>query len=184
MELTASERHRLKKTAYGHKTPHQTRRRATIVLLAARGRGNADRKRSGRPPTSTALQITEVKALACQLPTESGAPLSRCSYPQLAREAVTRAITDTISASTVRRWLKADALKPWRHRSWTFLRDPDFRATAQRVLDLHARIFDGAPLGEDEYVISADEKTSVQARCRCRPPLAPGRARAMRVNHT
>ena len=39
--LTASERHRLKRMAYGHKTPHQARQRATIVLLAARGRGNA-----------------------------------------------------------------------------------------------------------------------------------------------
>ncbi|WP_406177392.1 transposase [Streptomyces sp. NBC_00996] len=38
--------------------------------------------------------------------------------------------------------------------------------------------------GADEYVISADEKTSVQARCRCHPTLAPGQARAMRVNHT
>lgn len=211
-ELTASERHRLKKMAYGHKTPHQTRQRATIVLLAARGRGNAriatetrlhvdtvrrwcgrftlgrapalaDRKRSGRPPTSTALQIAEVKALACQLPTESGTPLSRWSCPELAREAVTRAITETISASTVRRWLRDDALKPWQYRSWIFIRDPDFRVTAQRVLDLYARTFDGAPLGEDEYVISADEKTSVQARCRCHPTLAPGQARAMRVNH-
>ncbi|MCG8970320.1 IS630 family transposase [Streptomyces sp. CL12-4] len=199
--------------AYGHKTPHQARQRATIVLLAARGRGNAriaaetrlhvdtvrrwrgrfavgrvpalaDRKRSGRPPTFTALQTAEVKALACQLPTESGAPLSRWSCPELAREAVTRAIADTISASTVRRWLRDDALKPRQHRSWLFIRDPNFRATAQRVLNLYARISDGTPLGEDEYVISADEKTSIQARCRCHPTLAPGQARAMRVNHT
>ncbi|MEU3604498.1 IS630 family transposase [Streptomyces sp. NPDC035033] len=213
MELTASERHRLKKMAYGHKTPHQARQRATIVLLAARGRGNAriaaethlhvdtvrrwrgrfaagrvpalaDRKRSGRPLAFTALQIAEIKALACQLPTETETPLSRWSCPELAREAVTRAITETISASTVRRWLKDDALKPWQHRSWIFIRDPNFRATAQRVLDLYARTFDSVPLGEDEYVISADEKTSIQARCRCHPTLAPGQARAMRVNHT
>ncbi|MFZ3491865.1 IS630 family transposase [Streptomyces sp. 5.8] len=211
VELTASERHRLKKMAYGHKTPHQARQRAAIVLLAARGRGNAriaaethlhvdtvrrwrgrfaagrvpalaDRKRSGRPPTFTALQIAEIKALACQLPTETETPLSRWSCPELAREAVTRAITETISASTVRRWLKDDALKPWQHRSWIFIRDPSFRATAQRVLDLYARTFDSVPLGEDEFVISADEKTSIQARCH--PTLAPGQARAMRVNHT
>jgi hypothetical protein len=37
------------------------------------------------------------------------------------------------------------------------------------VLDLYARIFDGLPLGKDEYVISSDEKTSIQARCRCHP---------------
>jgi hypothetical protein len=32
-------------------------------------------------------------------------------------------------------------------------------------------------------VISSDEKTSIQARCRCHPSLPPGKARAMRVNH-
>jgi hypothetical protein len=32
-------------------------------------------------------------------------------------------------------------------------------------------------------VISSDEKTSIQARCRCHPSLPPGRARMMRVNH-
>jgi hypothetical protein len=38
-------------------------------------------------------------------------------------------------------------------------------------------------LGAGDYVISADEKTSIQARCRCHPTLAPGTSRAMRVNH-
>ncbi|MGW1814997.1 IS630 family transposase [Streptomyces sp. NPDC002125] len=210
--LTAAERHRLKKMAYGHKTPHQTRQRATIVLLAARGRANAkiaadtrlhvdtvrtwrgrfahggipaltDRRRSGRPARFTPVQVAEAKALACQLPAESGLPLSRWSCPELAAELTARGITDSISASTVRRWLRQDALKPWQYRSWIFIRDPAFRAKAQRVLDLYARTWQGVPLSADEYVISSDEKTSVQARCRCHPTLAPGQARAMRVNH-
>jgi hypothetical protein len=32
-----------------------------------------------------------------------------------------------------------------------------------------------------EFVISADEKTSIQARCRCHPTLPP--ARVMRLEH-
>ncbi|WP_442806968.1 IS630 family transposase [Streptomyces sp. NBC_01318] len=139
----------------------------------------ADRKRSGRPARFTPVQVAEAKALACQLPAETGVPLSRWSCPELAA----RGITDTISASTVRRWLHQDALKPWQYRSWIFIRDPDFRAKAQRVLDLYACTFEGVPLGEDDYVVSSDEKTSIQARCRCHPTLAPGQARAMRVNH-
>ncbi|MFI1709559.1 transposase [Streptomyces griseoruber] len=78
----------------------------------------------------------------------------------------------------------ADALKPWQCRSWIFITDPDFRAKAERVLDLYARTWQGHPLGEDEYVISSDEKTSIQARCRCHPTLPTGHARATRVNHT
>jgi len=210
--LTNAERERLKKAAYGHKTAYQQRLRAQVVLHAARGRSNAriaretglhldtvrtwrgrfaagglpalaDRKRSGRPPTFTPLQVAEAKALACQLPAETGVPMSRWSCPELAAELTARGITDTVSASTVRRWLRQDALKPWQYRSWIFIRDPNFRTKAQRVLDLYARTYEGEPLGPDEYVVSSDEKTSIQARCRCHPTLTPGQARAMRVNH-
>jgi hypothetical protein len=51
------------------------------------------------------------------------------------------------------------------------------------VLDLYEGILHGAKLSEDQYVISADEKTSIQARCRCHPTLPPGRAQVMRVEH-
>ena len=51
------------------------------------------------------------------------------------------------------------------------------------MLDLYDRTWDGEPLGADDYVISADEKTSIQARCRCHPTLPAGKARQMRVNH-
>ncbi|MFF0728167.1 helix-turn-helix domain-containing protein [Streptomyces sp. NPDC004134] len=154
--LTASERERLKNVAYGHKTEYRLRARAQVVLHAAGGRSNAriaretglhldtvrrwrgrfaeqrmaglaDRRRSGRPPAFTALQIAEVKALACRLPAETGVPLSRWSCPELARETVARGIATFVSASTVRRWLDRDALKPWQHRSRIFITDPDFR---------------------------------------------------------
>ncbi|MDW4911334.1 helix-turn-helix domain-containing protein, partial [Streptomyces sp. ADMS] len=193
--LRAAERKRLKLMAYGHKTEYRLRMRAQVVLHAARGRSNAriardsglhldtvrcwrgrfaeqglaglsDRERSGRPPVFTALQVAQAKALACQLPAESGVPLARWSCPELAREVVARAIAGSVSASTVRRWLADDALKPWQHRSWIFITDPAFRPKAERVLDLYARTWQGVPLGDDEYVISADEKTSIQARCR------------------
>jgi transposase len=145
--------------------------------------GLADRARSGRPPRFTPVQVAEVKALACQLPAESGVPLSRWTCPELAYEAQLRGIVESVSGSTVRRWLARDALKPWQYRSWIFVRDPDFRAKATRVLDLYQGRWDGKPLGPDEYVISSDEKPSIQARCRCHPTLPPGKGRAMRVEH-
>ncbi|MFD8001579.1 hypothetical protein [Streptomyces mirabilis] len=69
----------------------------------------------------------------------------------------------------MRRSLKQDALKPWQYQSWIFLRDPASRPKAARVLDLYTRTFDGTALSEDEYVISADERTSIQAPGRCEP---------------
>jgi hypothetical protein len=44
-------------------------------------------------------------------------------------------------------------------------------------------VFQGQGLGSGEYVISADEKTSIQARCRSHPTLPPGRTRVIRVEH-
>ena len=129
------------------------------------------------------MAVVTVKALACELPAETGVPLSRWSAPDLAVEAVARGMVESISASTVRRWLASDALKPWQHRSWIFPRDPDFTAKAARALDLYAGIWDGELLGENEFVVCADEKTSIQARCRCHPTLPPGKARMMRVEH-
>ena len=83
----------------------------------------------------------------------------------------------------MRRWLAEDAIKPWQYQSWIFITDPSFAAKAARVLDLYDRVWDGKPLSANDYVISADEKTSIQARCRCHPCLPPGKDRMMRVSH-
>ena len=77
--------------------------------------------------------------------------------------------------------LADDALKPWQHRSWIFPRDPYFALKGGRVLGLYQRTWDGGQLGDDEYVLSADEKPGVQARMRIHLPLPPGPRRAMRA---
>jgi hypothetical protein len=51
------------------------------------------------------------------------------------------------------------------------------------VLDLYEGLWEGAPLGAEEYVICADEKTSIQARRRCHPALPSAKDRPMRVEH-
>jgi transposase len=142
-----------------------------------------DAKRSGRPPRFAPVQVAQVKALVCQPPQASAVPLARWSCPELARQAAADGICAAVSSATVRRWLAEDAIKPWQYQSWIFIRDPDFAAKAQAVLDLYARQWKGAPLGPNDFVVSADEKTSIQARCRCHPTLPAGRSRMMRVNH-
>jgi hypothetical protein len=78
-----------------------------------------------------------------------------------------------ISASTIRRILTTDTLKPWQHQSWIFIRDPNFATKAGRVLDLYARTYDSVPLGPDEYVISSDEKTASKPAAAATPPWHP-----------
>ena len=85
--------------------------------------------------------------------------------------------------STVQRVLARDAIKPWQFRSWLYPRDLHFVEKANRVLDLYARIWNGQSLTNDEYVLSADEKTSIQARRRRHPtqlakPGEPARVEA------
>jgi hypothetical protein len=127
--------------------------------------------------------VIAIKALACELPRERGLPLTRLSIGDICRAAVARGLVAAIGQTTVWRWLAEDAIRPWCHRNWIFPRDPDFARKADQVLDLYAGRWKGKPLREDEYVISADEKTSIQARRRIHPTQAPSPARPMRVEH-
>jgi hypothetical protein len=124
-----------------------------------------------------------VKALACELPALYDVPLSRFTANEIAGLARQRGIVAKVSGATVWRWLTQDAIKPWQHRSWIFPRDPQFPWKAGRVLDLYHRVWEGRPLGPRDYVISADEKTSIQARRRIHPTRAPAPGLPMRVEH-
>lgn len=127
--------------------------------------------------------VVEVKALACELPAQRGLPLSRYSRRELAREVVRQGIVAAISGATVWRWLNADAIRPWRFRSWIFPRDPEFAAKAARVLDLYHGVWDGELLADHDYVLCADEKPSIQARCRLHPTDPVRAGQPMRVEH-
>lgn len=92
-------------------------------------------------------------------------------------------IVAQISGATIWRWLDADAIRPWSRRSWIFPRDPRFAEKAGPVLDLYHRHWEGHPLGEGDFVLSADEKTQLQIRERCHPSTPAGPGRPIRVEH-
>ena len=82
-------------------------------------------------------------------------------------------VVERVSVSTVWRWLHQAALRPWFYRSWLFPRDPQFLEKAGRVLDLYQGFWEGEPLGPQDYVICADEKTQLQVLARRSATLAP-----------
>jgi DDE superfamily endonuclease len=129
-------------------------------------------------------QIAEVKAVACEPPSE-GAPLSRRSTADVHRLVLERGICDA-SQSTIVRWLREDAIRPWQYRSWIFPVDPCFVEKAGRILDLYEGRWEGRLLHPGDCIISADEKPSIQARRRIHETLAPaaGVGRGQRVEHT
>src|SRR3954469_18892335 len=210
IELSEADRAVLEARSRAYTAPFAEVVRAKIVLLAAAGEDNtaiaarlnahvsvvsrwsqrfcqagldglADRPRSGRRRSFPAPVVVEVKAMACEPPEARQVPLSRWSSSELAAQAIAEGLVCSISASTVRRWLHADAIRPWQHRSWIFPRDPAFAGKAARVLDLYARVWNGVGLGADEYVLSADEKSQLQALGRRHPELPPGPHRMRRV---
>jgi transposase len=131
---------------------------------------------AGGQPAFPPSVVVAVKALACELPARCGVPLSRWSRAELRQEVLAQGLAAEISGRTIWRWLSADAIRPWRYRSWLFPRDPAFAAKAGRILDLYERVWEGQVLQDDDFVLSADEKTSIQARARCHPtqPVQPG----------
>jgi hypothetical protein len=147
-------------------------RRAEGALTALQ-----DLPRSGRPCTYAAATRTQVVAVVCETLRKHELPLSRFALRDLLPIVRREADLPNLSTGTLARILDENALKPWRYRYWLYPRDPEFVAKACVVLDLYAGLWHGQPLGPDNYIISADEKT-MQVLQRCHPgqPAAPGYA--------
>ena len=64
-----------------------------------------DDDRTGAPPKFSPEQVTAIIALACELPGDSGLPISHWTPPELAREAIKRELVESISPRQVDRFL-------------------------------------------------------------------------------
>jgi len=209
--LTRKERRELERTVRRATAAQRDVQRAKIALLVAEGWGNAaiaralgcaentvrrwrrrfaerrregleDRPRSGRPRTYDDRARTVVKGIACELPATRGLPLSRLSLADLHGE-VRRELRPCPSRSTIGRWLREDAIKPWQHRMWVTPRAPDFYVKASRVLDLYHARWRGKPLAEGDVVLCGDEKTCLQVLRRAVPTRPPAPGCPARVEH-
>jgi hypothetical protein len=131
-------------------------------------------------PTFPPLDKATVKAIACEAVFEDEVPLSRQSLTDLTARA-SKALGKPMGRSTVWRVLDADAIKPWQYEHWIFPRDPQFAAKAGVILDLYAGLWQDERLDTEDRIISADEKTSIQARVRCHTTLGPAPGRPRRI---
>jgi hypothetical protein len=134
----------------------------------------------GASPPFPPLDEAVVKALACETVAQTKLPLSRQSLRDLAPRAAA-ALHKPISRWTIGRILDADAIKPWQYEHWIFPRDPRFAAKAGVIVDLYAGLWQDERLDPEDRIISADEKTSIQARIRRHPTLEPAPGRPRRV---
>lgn len=128
------------------------------------------------PPLDQAL----IHAMACETIAETKEPLSRQSLADLVRRS-RETLGKKISRSTVWRMLHEAAIKPWQYEHWLFPKDPRFAEKAGPILDLYAGQWEGQPLGPKDYVMSMDEKTSIQARGRSHEEMPPEPEQTRRI---
>ncbi len=93
--------------------------------------------RRGCPRKFSSLQRTQIIAVACSDPSPHGKVFKRWSAEKLRDVAIEQKIVASISASSIRRWLREDQIKPWRYHSWQKSTDPQFVEKAGRVLDVY-----------------------------------------------
>jgi hypothetical protein len=138
-----------------------------------------DAPRAGTRRRFTPLHRAQSVALACSAPRQHGKAWLRWSGEKLARVAVEQQRVEAISPGTIRRWLRADKIKPWRYHSWQHSTDPQFVEKATPGLDLYTQ----APglQAQGELPVCADEKTSMQARQRVTATKAATPGEVMQV---
>ncbi len=85
----------------------------------------SDAPRSGSTGTFTAEHVTLILAVACEPPEQSGRPIDRWTYRELADEVVLRGIVPSISVSQVGRYLAQAELQPHRKKYWLNTKEKD-----------------------------------------------------------
>jgi transposase len=147
-------------------------RRAIIRTLS-------DAPRPGSPGKFTPEQITQIFALACEPPENSGRPITHWTHAELADEAAKRGIVESISPTRVGELLREAKLQPHKSRYWLNTKEKDpqvFQAQVETVCQTYL----DAPRQASEHgthTVSTDEMTGVQAlqRIAATKPMQPGR---------
>ena len=124
-----------------------------------------DAPRSGGPGKFTAAQVTQILALACEPPEQSGRPITHWTNAELRAELIKRNIVDDISVSQVGRYLREAVLQPHRRKMWinTTEKDP---ATFQRQVEEVCQTYQEAPgrhAADGTRTVCVDEMTGLQA---------------------
>ena len=138
--------------------PHATLRRTIEDVLS-------DAPRAGAHGKFTAEQMTQIMAIACESPEQSGRPVDHWTHRELADEAQQRGIVPSISASQVGRYLAESDLQPHRSKYWlnTTEKDPDVFQTQVEVVCQAWRDAPDLYFQANTHTVSVDEMPGLQA---------------------
>jgi len=195
IELDNCERETLRQWAQGRTIPVRQKERAAMILMAAEGKTNLEiADITGAKPHTVGRwrhRFAELRlaGITKDLP-RGGRPRSRRERieseiirittqetPKNATHWSTRTLAEHlgVSQSMVHRVWKANGLKPHLVRTFKLSNDPDFEEKLIDVVGLYLNPPDRA------LVLSADEKSQIQALDRTQPslPMTPGRCGTM-----
>jgi transposase len=139
----------------------------------------SDAPRSGSPGTFTAEQVTQILAVACEPPENSGRPINRWTHRELRAEVIQRGIVSSISISQVGNYLQEADLQPHRSKYWLNTKEK-CRETFDQQVQLVCQTYLEAPglyFQAHTHTVSVDEMPGVQAieRIAKKIPVQPGK---------
>jgi len=148
----------------------------------------SDAPRSGSTGTFTAEQVTQILAVACEPPEQSGRPIDRWTHRELADEVIARGIVECISISQVGRYLAQAELQPHRSKYWLNTKEKDPEIFQQQVETVCQTYLEAPALyfQENTHTVSVDEMPGVQAleRIARTIPMQPGQPTRIEFEYT
>jgi len=145
----------------------------------------SDAPRSGSTGTFTAEQVTQILAVACEPPGQSGRPIDRWTHRELADEVIRRRIVPSISVSQVGRYLAQAELQPHRSKYWLNAKEKNPEVFEQQV-QIVCQTYREAPepyFQENTHTVSVDEMPGVQALERIAKTIPMQRGQPVRIEY-
>ncbi len=148
----------------------------------------SDAPRPGSPGIFTAEQVTQIIAIACEAPENSGRPITHWTGWEIAEEACKQGIVKSISISQVNRYLKSAALQPHRSRYWLNTKEQDPQVFQTQV-EFVCQTYLEAPdlyFQYQTHTVCTDEMTGMQALERIAEtiPMQPGQPERIEFEYT
>jgi transposase len=125
----------------------------------------SDADRSGAPGTFTAEQVTQILAVACEPPANSGRPIEYWTHRELTDEVIKRGIVSSISVSRVGSFLKEADLQPHRSKYWLNTKEKCEETFNQQVGQVCQAYLEAPSLFSqtNTHTVSVDEMPGIQA---------------------
>jgi transposase len=144
----------------------------------------ADAPRPGTPDTFTPEQVCRIVALACELPSVYGRPITHWTPRELRDEVLKQKIVEQISERHAGRMLATRELRPHKSQYWLNGKPDEEKDEKIRII---SQLYEEAPRQAEEgvFTMSIDEKTGIQALERESPskPMKPGLDEKIEYNY-